>query len=70
MIGRFILVTVILVILYGIYGPTEDGREPYPSDVSEFTDINSLGLPFNRLTNATYITADKFKGPEDVAIDH
>lgn len=56
MIGKLLLVFVVLVILYGVYGPTPDGREPYPSDISDPLDINTLKISFDRLVDAEYIT--------------
>ena len=46
---KIFLFFIVLTILYGIYGPPEDGREPYPSYPPDPIVLTSLGISLDRL---------------------
>lgn len=33
--AKIVFATLFLIILYGVFGPTKDGREPFPAKVSD-----------------------------------
>lgn len=56
----FVVLSVLLV-LYGVYGPTPEGWEPKTMEVADPVDLSSLNL--HKFIDPEYLEHEHFQGP-------
>lgn len=55
------MVLSVLLVLYGVYGPTPEGWEPKTMEVADPVDLSSLNL--HKFIDPEYLEHEHFQGP-------